>query len=150
MGDDTRQDRAFSIAFILAIQKFLEEDLLKCQSMEAMLNVSLHGVFLIADFCGGLRGEDLPLLSLDASDKYLSVAQPRSPELEHVCMTLRGRVKGGALEEACHLEPLSAVTASGLHPPRVGTKGRGDLCKFGYHKWLDVLIQERRSREDGF
>jgi hypothetical protein len=50
MGDDTRQDRAFSIELILAIQKFLEEDLLKCQSMEAMLNVSLHGVFLIAGF----------------------------------------------------------------------------------------------------
>jgi hypothetical protein len=55
MGDDTRQDRAFSIEFILAIQKFLEEDLLKCQSMEAMLNVLLHGVFLIAGFCGGLK-----------------------------------------------------------------------------------------------
>jgi hypothetical protein len=79
--DDTRQDRAFSIEFILSIQKLLEEDLLKCQSMEAMLNVSLHGVFLIAGFCGGLRGEDLPLLSLDATSKYLSVSQPRSPKL---------------------------------------------------------------------
>jgi hypothetical protein len=53
MGDDTRQDRAFSIELILAIQKLLEEDLLKCQSMEAMLNISPHGVFLIAVFGGG-------------------------------------------------------------------------------------------------
>jgi hypothetical protein len=30
MGDDTRQDRAFSIKLILAMQKLLEEDLLKC------------------------------------------------------------------------------------------------------------------------
>jgi hypothetical protein len=57
MGDDTRQDRALSVRLIIAIQKILEEDLFKCQSMEAMLNVSLHGVFLIAGFCGGLRGE---------------------------------------------------------------------------------------------
>jgi hypothetical protein len=56
MGDDTRKDRASSIELILAIQKFLEENLLKCQSMESMLNVSLHGVFLIVSFCGGLRG----------------------------------------------------------------------------------------------
>jgi hypothetical protein len=59
MGDDTRQDRAFVIELILAIQKLLEEDLLKYQSMEAISNVSLHGVFLIAGFCGGLRGEEL-------------------------------------------------------------------------------------------
>jgi hypothetical protein len=48
MGDDTRQDRAFSITLILAMQKLLEEDLLKCQTMEAMLSVSLHVIFFIA------------------------------------------------------------------------------------------------------
>jgi hypothetical protein len=72
----------------------MEEDLLKCQSMEDMLNVSLHGVFLVAGFCGDLRGEDMPPMSLDATTKYLSVAQPRSVELENVCLALRGRVKG--------------------------------------------------------
>jgi hypothetical protein len=116
MGDDTRQDRAFSIELILVIQKLLEEDLLKCQTMEAMLNVSLHGIFFIAGFCGGLKGEEMPLLSLDATAKYLSVAQPRSPELANVCLALRGRVKGEALEEACHLVPIGAITASGLTP----------------------------------
>jgi hypothetical protein len=142
MGDDTRQDRAFSIELILAIQKLLEEDLNKCQSMESMLNVSLHGVFLIAGFCGGLRGEELPLLSLDATSKYLSVAQPRSPELANVCLALRGRVKGGALEEDCQLVPIAAVTASRLTPHLWGC---GGSCKLGYIKWLDVSKQERRS-----
>jgi hypothetical protein len=94
IGDDTRQDRAFSIKFILAMQKLLEEDLLKCQTMEAMLNVSVRGIFFLAGFCGGLRGEEMPLLSLDATAKYLSVAQLRSPELANVCLALRGRVKG--------------------------------------------------------
>jgi hypothetical protein len=116
MGDDTRQDRAFSIELFLAIQKLLEEDLLKCQSMDAMLNVSLHGVFLIAGFCGGLRGEELPLMSLYATAKYLSVAQLRSPELENVYLALRGRVKGRSLEEACHLVHIADVTASVLTP----------------------------------
>jgi hypothetical protein len=98
MEDDTRQDRAFSIKLIMVMQKLLEEDLLKCQTMEAMLNVSLHGIFFIAGFCGDLRGEAMPLLSLDATAKYLSVAQPRSPELANICLALRGRVKGEALE----------------------------------------------------
>jgi hypothetical protein len=116
MGDDTRQYRAFSIELILAMQKLLEEDLHKCQTMEAMINVSRHGIFFIAGFCGGLRGEERPLLSLDVTTKYLLVAQPRSPELANVCLALRGRVKGEALEEACHLVLIAAVTASGLTP----------------------------------
>jgi hypothetical protein len=88
MGDDTRQDRAFRIERMLVMQMLLEEDLLQCQSMESMLNVSLHGVFLIAGFCGGLRGKDLPLLSLDAIFKYIYVAQPRSAELANVYFAL--------------------------------------------------------------
>jgi hypothetical protein len=94
MGDDTRQDRSFSIELILAMQKILEEDLLKFQTMEAMLYVSLHGILFIDGFCGGLRGEEKPLLSLDATAKYLSVVQPRYPELANLCLALRGRVKG--------------------------------------------------------
>jgi hypothetical protein len=39
MGDDTRQDRTFSIELMLTMQKLPEEDLLRCQSMEAILNV---------------------------------------------------------------------------------------------------------------
>jgi hypothetical protein len=83
----------------------------------SMLNVSLHRVLLIAGFGGGLSGEELPLLSLDASAKYLSVAHTRSPELANVCLTLRGRVKGEAFKQACHLFPIAAVTPSGLTPP---------------------------------
>jgi hypothetical protein len=116
MGDDTRQDRAFSIKLIMAMHKLPEEDLLKGQTMEAMLNVSLLGILFIAGFCGGFRGEEMPLLSLDATAKYLSVAQPRSTKLANVCLYLRGRVKGKALEEARHLVSLVAITASGLTP----------------------------------
>jgi hypothetical protein len=98
------------------MQKLLEEDLLKCQTTEAMLNVSLHRIFFIAGFCGGLRGEEMPLWGLDATAKYLSVAQPRSPNIANVCLALRERVKGEALEEACHLVHIAAITASGLTP----------------------------------
>jgi hypothetical protein len=81
-----------------------------------MINVSLHGIFFRAGFCGGLGGEEIPLLSLDATAKYLSATQPRSPDLANVFLALRGRVQGEALEEACHLVPIAAITASGLTP----------------------------------
>jgi hypothetical protein len=57
-----------------------------CLPLFSLLNVTLCGVFLIAGFCGGLRAEELPLLSLDVTAKYLLVAQPRSPELANVCV----------------------------------------------------------------
>jgi hypothetical protein len=82
--------------------------------MEAMLNVSLHGIFFIAGFCGGPTGEEIALLSLDATAKYLSVDQPRSPDPANGCLALRRRVKGEALEEACHIVPIAAITVSGL------------------------------------
>jgi hypothetical protein len=149
MGDETRQYRAFNIELILAIQMFLEEDLLKCQSMEAMLNVSL-GVFLIAGLCGGLRVEELSLLSLDATAKYLSAVQPRSPELANVCLALIGRVKGGGPGRGLSLITYISCHCIRTDPPRVGTYGRGGLCKYGYHKWLDVSKQKKGSREDVF
>jgi hypothetical protein len=123
MGDDTRQDRAFIIELILDIQKFLEEDLLKYQSVEAMLNVSLHGVFLIAGFCSGLIGEELPLMSLYATAKYHSVAQPRSPELANVCLTLRGRVNSevGSPGRGLPFSAYSSCHCIGNDPPLVGT-----------------------------
>jgi hypothetical protein len=115
-GGDTRQDRSFSIELIMARHNLLKEDLLYCTSMVAMLKVSLHGVFLIGGFCAGSRGEELPLFSLDDTAKYIAIVQPKSLELNNVCLALRGRVKGEALEEAFHLVPIAAVTSSGLAP----------------------------------
>jgi hypothetical protein len=112
--------------------------------MEAMLNVSLHGVFVISGFCSGLRGEDMPLLNLDATAKYLSVAQPISSELANMCLALRGRVNGEAFEEACNLVPIEAVTASGLTPPLWVQRA------VEAYENLGVSKQEGRSGEDGF
>jgi hypothetical protein len=61
------------------------------------------------------------LLSLYATANYLSVAQPRSTELANVYLALRGKLKGEALEEACHLVPIATVNAFGL-TPRLGVR----------------------------
>jgi hypothetical protein len=41
---------------------------------------------------------------------------PNQDLLATVLLALRGRVKGEALEEACHLVTIAAITASGLTP----------------------------------
>jgi hypothetical protein len=49
MGNDIPPDRSMYIEHLLEIQRELEEDLEMCETLEAMLNVSLHGVFLRKD-----------------------------------------------------------------------------------------------------
>jgi hypothetical protein len=56
MGDDIRSDRSMCIELLIDIQREMEEYLERCETLEAMLNVSLHDVFLICGFCAGLRG----------------------------------------------------------------------------------------------
>jgi hypothetical protein len=66
MSDDILPDIAMCIVLLLEIQRKLEEDLERCETLEDMRNVSLHVVFLIFGVCGGLRGEEVSLVSLDA------------------------------------------------------------------------------------
>jgi hypothetical protein len=73
-------------------------------------------VFHIVGFVGGFRGEEMPMLSLDAMAKYLAYDQLADPKLAHVMIALRGKVKGERKAEACHLVQIVAVTKSGLKP----------------------------------
>jgi hypothetical protein len=116
MGDDIRPDKAMNIELLLEIQKLYEIKLFECRSNEEVLKLCLHAVFHIVGFVGGFRGEEMPMLSLDAIAKYLAYGQPTNPKLAHVMIALRGRVKGERKAEACHLVPIVAVTKSGLKP----------------------------------
>jgi hypothetical protein len=116
MGDDIRPDKAMAIELLLEIQKLYEIQLFKCKTHEQVLKVCLHAVFHIVGFVGGFRGEEMPMMSLDAIAKYLSHEQPSDPALAHVMIAMRGRVKGEHKDEPCHLVPLIAVTTTGLKP----------------------------------
>jgi hypothetical protein len=116
MGDDIRPDKAMGIELLLELQKLYEIKLFECRSNEEVLKLCLHAVFHIVGFVGGFRGEEMPMLSLDAIAKYLAYDQPTDPKLAHVMIALRGRVKGERKAEACHLVPIVAVTKSGLKP----------------------------------
>jgi hypothetical protein len=65
--------------------------------------VCLQGTFLIGSFCAGLRGEEMPMLSLDATLKYYSVEQPKDPAVGKVFLEY-------------HLIHIADVMRSGLKP----------------------------------
>jgi hypothetical protein len=116
MGDDIRPDKAMSIELLLEIQKLCESKLFSCRSNEAALKVCLNAVFHAVSFVGGFRGEEMPVMSLDAIAKCLAYDPHPDPDLAHVMIALRGRVKGERKAEACHLTPIVAKTRSGLKP----------------------------------
>jgi hypothetical protein len=114
MGDDVRPDMAVSIHIMLAIDKAYEERWENCRTPKDRLATAVGCSFFMNGFCAGLRGEELPMLSLDAVVKYLH--EPQQVGLEHVTLALKGRIKGEQVEEQCHLIPVVAVTRSGLRP----------------------------------
>jgi hypothetical protein len=116
MGDDKRPDQAMSIKVILEVQAILERDLFNSQTVERMIRVCVHTVFIICVFCAGLSGEELPMMSLEAMAKHYKKDQPVGDSLKNVFLALRGRVKGEHSEYACHLIPIAAMTESGLKP----------------------------------
>jgi hypothetical protein len=116
MGDDIRPDRVMCIELLIEIQRELEEDLERCETLEAMLNMSMYGVFLICGFCTGLHGEEVSLISLEAVRRYCQVKQPDDPALRHVCLAMRDKVKGETTEKDCHLIPIAAEMELGLCP----------------------------------
>jgi hypothetical protein len=114
MGDDIRPDRALSIEVLLEYQAYYEKAWEAATTDQGKLDAALHAAFIILGFCGGLRGEEIPMLSLDSTLKHFYKPQVRG--LEHVMVALRGRIKGEYLDETCHLIPLCARTKSGLMP----------------------------------
>jgi hypothetical protein len=109
-----------AIALLLEIQTLYENKLFKCKTNEGVLALCLHAVFHIISFVGGFRGEEMPMLSLDGVAKYLTFKQPSDPDLAHVMIALRGRVKGERKAEACHLIPIVDVLLSRAYDQSYG------------------------------
>jgi hypothetical protein len=116
MGDEKRPDQDMHIEVILEVQATLERDLFNSQTVEQMIRVCVHAVFIICGFCAGLRGEELPMMSMYAMTKHYKNDQPVEGSLENVFLVLRGRVKGEHSGDVCHLIPIAATTETGLKP----------------------------------
>jgi hypothetical protein len=104
------------IEVIIEVQATLERHLFNSQTVEQMIKVCVHAVFIICGFCAVLGGEELPMMSMDAMAKHYKKDQPVEGSLENVFRAFRGRVKGEHSEDAWQLIPIAATTETGLKP----------------------------------
>jgi hypothetical protein len=116
-GDNIRPDQGMLTEVIQEMQSTLERDLFNARTVDQMITVCFHAVFISCGFWAGLRGEELPMTSLNAMAKHYKKDQPVEGSLANVFMALQGRVKGKHSEDACHLIPIVvATTETGLKP----------------------------------
>jgi hypothetical protein len=68
--DDKLPDQDMHIEVILEVQATLERDLFNSRMVDQIIKVCVHAVFIVCGFCAGLRGEELPMMSLGAMAKH--------------------------------------------------------------------------------
>ena len=77
MGDSVKQDEAISIEQMLALMEMFERDYEKVmkdkhRSNDQVREVLFPALFAILAFCGALRGEEVPLMDLEATKEFTS------------------------------------------------------------------------------
>jgi hypothetical protein len=123
MGDQMKQDEAISIEQMVELMNMFEKDWNKLlrnlqRSPNQVREVLFPALFLVLAFCGALRGEEVPLMDLDATKEFTAsgLAHPEEGQ-KHAVIALHGCFKN-ELGEKCHLMPLVPVTSSGLMPAK--------------------------------
>jgi hypothetical protein len=115
MGDMVKPDLAISIEQIHALLIIYEKRwVIAGSNVNAQQTVIFPALFCVIAFCCGLRGEELPLLSLCGIRRHLErgKAHPTHP---HVVIALLGRFKS-EVSEKYHLMPVVLTTQTGLTP----------------------------------
>jgi hypothetical protein len=137
-----------------------------CISLIFMAPVPLHltlqrALFSVMAFCGALRGEEVPLMDLEATKEFsASGLEHPDKSKRHAVIALHGRFKN-EVGEKCHLMPLVPITDSGLLRPaiwirrmtewydetgvtrgpvfRKGSGKRARQSQFGYSIWSRLV-----------
>ena len=128
MGDVVKPDLAVSVEVMVEIQRLLEESWNAATTQIDRSRITDCACFLLAQYTGALRGEEVPKLDLGGLRKHLKegLGNKRRP---HVPLTLLGRFKS-EIGERYHIIPVATVTSSGLNPGR----------------WFERLVQDRMDR----
>ena len=114
MGDLVKPDLAISIAQMLALMENFETRWKDAVTREQKRWVVFPALFSVIAFCCGLRGEELPLMSLSGVRRHLRRGLEH-PTMPHVVVALLGRFKT-EISQKYHLMPLVLETNSGLQP----------------------------------
>jgi hypothetical protein len=121
MGDNVKQDEAISIEQMLALMEMFENDWRKLgrdkhKAPGKVREVLFPALFSVLAYCGALRGEEIPLMDLEATREFTASGLEHPKErMRHSVIALHGRFKN-EVGEKCHLMPLVPVTDSGLMP----------------------------------
>jgi len=113
MGEILKQDLGVSIEVMHQYCAIGEENFVEATETNHKLREALITGYGVLSFCGGLRGEEVPMTDLFGLLKYLD--KGRTGTIPHVIVPLLGRFKGERGEKY-HLLPLVAITKSGLEP----------------------------------
>lgn len=115
MGDLVKPDLAISIELMHALMANYEKRwIVAGANLMAQQMVIFPALFTIVAFCCGLRGEELPLLSLCGVRRHLDRAK-NHPTHPHVVIALLGRFKS-EVSQKYHLMPIVLKTKTGLEP----------------------------------
>ena len=111
MGMIRRQNEALTSALAMAVCAEAETRWHSPIGDNAREELEDTVVFMLAAFGAGLRGEEVPLISLDGLLTFWD--ESRLDEDSHVMLTLKGRFKG-EVDERWHLVTIRDATRSGL------------------------------------
>ena len=106
-----KQNEALSSLMALAVCEVAESKWHQSPDEETRENLEDTVCFMLAAMGAGLRGEEVPLLSMEGLLTFWGESQAAADRF--VMLTLKGRFKG-EVDERWHLVPLSDNSRSGL------------------------------------
>jgi hypothetical protein len=110
-GSVKQAEVSMSIEQMIALMEEFEEDWNrvmkeKTRRLAQVQEVLFPALFVVISFCGALRGEEVPLMDLEATREFtMSGLEHTKEEKKHVVIALHGRFKN-ELGERFHLMPV--------------------------------------------
>ena len=111
MGQIRKQNEAFTPAIIHALDKVAQDAWTNSASEEEKKKVEELMSYVLMEFCACLRGEEVPLLSLQGLLTFWE--ETTTATTPFIMLTLRGRFKGEG-ELRWHCIPIPCQTRTGL------------------------------------
>ena len=131
VGEVKRQDEPISIDVLLTIESILEQEWSQSDRPAIRLQTAEMGVWFIAGFCSGLRGEEMPLIELAGTSNSLQFLTDH--DCLHLILVITGRTKGNQLGGAKFGVPIAATTTGSNLQPGKWVKRLCDLKRAKGH-----------------
>ena len=111
IGVIKRRNFALTSEMLHALLELLEKNWVESELSSEKKSIEELATFVLAEYCAGLRGEEVPLISLAGMLQYWEAT--RLHHTPHVMLTLRGLFKGET-GERWHLMPIADETRTRL------------------------------------